>query len=821
MLAYPLSEIAKIVGGKIDGTRDPLIQHIFTDSRSPMGFETALFLALKGERHDGHDFISDLYKKGVRNFLVSSKGISARELPGACFLLVDDTLKALQLLAAFHRAKFKIPVIGITGSNGKTVVKEWLYHLLEKDKNIIRSPKSYNSQLGVPLSVLLLDEHANMAIFEAGISRPGEMIRLASIVNPTIGILTNIGEAHQENFSDLGEKLNEKLKLFEFVETFIYCRDNPEIQSTVNTFFHDKKTRKFSWSRNGDADLSIREIHKTSRGTSVLGEFNSSVNTIWIPFTDDASIENAIHCWLLIHVLGMWSYRINRRFESLPPVAMRLELKKGINSCTLINDSYNSDYVSLIVAVDFLMQQNQNPKKTLILSDILQSGRDEKDLYDQLAVLLKSKGLDRFIGIGPSLMNHQDSFTIPSEFYRSTEEFLHVLETQAFANEAILLKGARSFEFEKISDALELKTHATCLEINLGALAHNFNYFRSILKPETKIMVMVKALSYGSGTFEIANMLQFQKADYLAVAYADEGVELRRAGIRLPIMVMNTETRSYESIVDFKLEPEIYSLPMMARFQQFIRDRGLRHFPVHIKLDTGMHRLGFDEKDMDELIKVLGSTDLFKVQSVFSHLVGSEDKVHDEFTGLQIRKFTTMSKTISEVLNYPFFRHILNSAGIERFPDSQFEMVRLGIGLYGISAGSNSKLRNIGTLKTIVSQVREVKAGETIGYGRKGKAIDDMLVAVVPIGYADGLNRKLGNGVANFLVNGKFAPTVGNICMDMCMLDVTGIKLSEGDAVIIFGENNSVNQLAEKLGTIPYEILTSISSRVNRVYFQE
>ncbi len=821
MLAYRLSEIAKIVGGRIEGTGDPLIQHIFTDSRSPMGFETALFLALKGERHDGHAFIPDLYKQGVRNFLISNAEVLKKQLPGACFLIVEDTLKALQLLAVFHREKFNVQVIGITGSNGKTVVKEWLFHLLEKDKNIVRSPKSYNSQLGVPLSVLLLDENATMAIFEAGISRPNEMIRLAPIIKPTIGILTNIGEAHQENFIDISEKLSEKLKLFESAETFIYCKDKPEIKASVHSFFQDKKAKLYSWSRTEDADLVIREIHKTSRGTSILGEFNHSINTIWIPFTDDASIENAIHCWLLIHVLGLWSYRINRRFESLPPVAMRLELKKGINSCTLINDSYNSDYVSLIVAIDFLMQQNQSPKKTLILSDILQSGRDEKDLYDQLAVLLKSKGVDRFIGIGPSLSNHKDSFTIPSEFYRSTEDFLHVIEPKAFANEAILLKGARSFEFERISDALELKTHETCLEINLGALAYNYNYFRSILKPETKIMVMVKALSYGSGTFEIANMLQFQKADYLAVAYADEGVELRRAGIQLPIMVMNSETRSYESIVEYKLEPEIYSLPMMARFQQFIGERGMRNFPVHIKLDTGMHRLGFGETDMVELIKTLGQSDLFRVKSVFSHLVGSEDATHDDFTKLQISRFLDMSGSISELLKYPFYRHILNSAGIERFPDSQFEMVRLGIGLYGISSGKASKLRNIGTLKTIISQVREVEAGDTIGYGRKGKAVNDMIVAVVPIGYADGLNRKLGNGVANFLVNGKFAPTIGNICMDMCMLDITGIKVIEGDPVIIFGENNSVNQLAEKLGTIPYEILTSISSRVNRVYFQE
>jgi Alr-MurF fusion protein len=821
MLSYRLSEIARVVGGQIEGSQDPLIQHIFTDSRSPMGFETALFLALIGERHDGHSFIPDLYKQGVRNFLISSKTLNKQDMPDACFLVVKDTLSAIQMLAAHHRGKFTIPIIGITGSNGKTVVKEWLYHLLSKDRNIVRSPKSYNSQLGVPLSVLLLDEYATAGIFEAGISKPGEMIKIASIIKPVIGILTNIGEAHQENFKNYTEKLNEKLKLFESVETFIYCKDKTEIETGINSFFEGKKAQIFSWAKRAGADLFIKEIHKTAKGTSILGEYRNSINTIWIPFTDDASIENAIHCWLTILAMGLWSFSINRRFESLQPVAMRLELKKGINSCTLINDSYNSDFVSLIVAIDFLMQQNQNPRKTLILSDILQSGRDERDLYTQLAALIKAKGMDHFIGIGSSLMSNSEVFSIPSQFYRNTEDFLNLLHTNAFSNEAILLKGARSFEFERISDALELKSHSTCLEINLNALAHNLNYFRSLLTPGTRIMVMVKALSYGSGTFEIANMLQFQKADYLAVAYSDEGVELRRAGILLPIMVMNPEFRSFESIIDHRLEPEIYNISLLNKFIQFLQEKGLKYFPVHIKLDTGMHRLGFNEEDLQSVIEKINQSELMTVKSIFSHLAASEDPKQDEFTATQIHRFERMSKTISDALPYPIIRHILNSAGIERFARAQFEMVRLGIGLYGISSADSTKLRNIGTLKTIISQLRVVKAGETIGYGRSGIALNDMRVAVIPIGYADGIDRKLGNGVAKFLVNGKFAPTIGNICMDMCMIDVTAIKADEGDTVILFGEDLPVHNLAKALGTIPYEILTSISSRVNRVYYQE
>lgn len=821
MLSYRLSEIAEIVGGRIESSYDPMIHYIFTDSRSPMAFESALFLALKGDRHDGHSFISDLYMQGVRNFLVSEKLASFQDMADTSFIIVEDTLKAIQLLAAYHREKFNIPVIGITGSNGKTVIKEWLFHLLGKDRNIVRSPKSYNSQLGVPLSILLLDESASLAIFEAGISKPGEMERIAPMIRPVIGILTNIGEAHQENFKSHSEKLAEKLKLFATVDTFIYGKSNPEIEAGVNTFFAGKKTKIFCWAKSRGADLFIKEIHKTAKGTLIIGEFKKSINTIWIPFTDDASVENAIHCWLTIYSMGIWSGDINLRFESLPPIAMRLELKKGLNACTLINDSYNSDYVSLIVAIDFLMQQNQNPKKTLILSDILQTGRDETDLYHQLSILIKTKGLDRFIGIGPSLMNHQDSFNIPSEFFRNTEDFLSLMHTNAFSNEAILIKGARSFQFERISDTLELKSHSTCLEINLNALAHNFNYFRSLLKPDTRIMVMVKALSYGSGTFEIANLLQFQKAHYLAVAYADEGVELRKAGIQIPTMVMNPELRSFESIVDFKLEPEIYSLSIMNKFLFFLKERGLKNFPVHIKLDTGMHRLGFGEEDLKNLIETLEQSDLLKVQTIFSHLAASEDKSQDAFTQMQLHSFETMSERISSSLSYRISRHILNSAGIERFPEAQFEMVRLGIGLYGISSAIASKLRNIGTLKTIISQLRLVKAGDTIGYGRMGHTVNDMNVAVIPIGYADGIDRKLGNGVGQFLVNDKLAPTVGNICMDMCMLDVTGISANEGDTVIIFGENLPVNDLAEKLGTIPYEILTSISTRVNRVYFQE
>jgi len=824
---YTLSEISQLVEGKFHGTHpEHTVRQLLIDSRKLSIAETSLFFAIKGERHDAHRFIPDLYAKGVRNFVVTTLPQSLYELPEANFILVSDTLKALQKLASYHRKKFSIPVIGITGSNGKTIVKEWLYQLLREDRNIVRSPKSFNSQVGVPLSVWQMNGEHEMALFEAGISYPGEMEKLEKIIKPTTGIFTNIGDAHSENFTSLRQKTKEKLKLFTDVQALIYCKDYSEINEELKADENLKDTQLLSWSKKTAATLLIGKITKSATDTEIQGVYNNDFLRIKIPFTDDASVENAIQCWLFMLYSGHENKEIADRMMMLSPVAMRLELKEGINNCSIINDSYNSDLGSLVIALDFLEQQKQHPKKTLVLSDILQSGKNEEALYKEVAELLGRKHVNRLIGIGEAISRQKDLFNVEKEFYPGTKEFLKEFTNSIFGNETILLKGARVFGFENINNVLQQKTHETVLEINLNAIAHNLNYFRSILKPETKIMAMVKAFSYGSGSYEIANVLQFHRVDYLAVAYADEGIELRKAGITLPIMVMNPEGQSYDAMIKNKLEPEIYNFRMLGMFEEAVkRNRTEINQPIaiHIELDTGMHRLGFHEKDLNELLVRVKNNTLLKVQSVFSHLAGSEDPKHDEFTRSQVLAFTKMSDKIRSYFNYDILLHILNSAGAVRFPEAQFEMVRLGIGLYGIGTNEKeqTKLQNVSTLRSSISQINSIPAGESVGYGRSEMAQRALQIATIPIGYADGLSRKHGNRRGKVLVNDKFAPIIGNVCMDMCMIDVTDIAAQEGDEVLVFGEKYPISDFAKIMETIPYEVLTNVSRRVKRVYFQE
>lgn len=824
---YTLSVISEIVQGKLHGTHpENPVRQLLIDSRKLAGAESSLFFAIKGERHDAHRFIPDLYAHGLRNFVVTTLPQSLYELPEANFILVADTLNALQTLCVHHRKQFSIPVIGITGSNGKTIVKEWLYQLMREEKNIVRSPKSFNSQVGVPLSVWQMNTEHEMALFEAGISRAGEMEKLEKIIKPTTGIFTNIGQAHSENFSSLLEKTKEKLKLFKDVQALIYCKDYPEIHEAVKADEELKDTQLLNWSKKTAANLLIGKITKSATDTEIQGVYNNDFLRIKIPFTDDASVENAIHCWLFMLYSGHENKQIAERMLMLSPVAMRLELKEGINNCSVINDSYNSDLGSLAIALDFLEQQKQHPKKTVILSDILQSGKNEEALYKEVAELLERKHVNRLIGIGEAISRQKNLFNIEKEFYSGTKEFLKEFSNSMVGNETILLKGARVFGFEEINNVLQQKTHETVLEINLNAVAHNLNYFRSILKPETKIMAMVKAFSYGSGSYEIANVLQFHRVDYLAVAYADEGIELRKAGISLPIMVMNPEEQSYDAMIKGHLEPEIYNFRVLGMFEEAVkrnRTEIKQPIPIHIKLDTGMHRLGFHENDLNELLVRVKNNSLLKVQSVFSHLAGSEDPKHDEFTRSQVAQFTKMSDKIRSYFSYDIIRHILNSAGAARFPDAQFEMVRLGIGLYGIGANDTEqkKLQNVSTLRTSISQINSIPAGESVGYGRSEMTQRALQIATIPIGYADGLSRKHGNRRGKVLVNDKFAPIIGNVCMDMCMIDVTDIQAKEGDEVIVFGEKYSIADFAKIMETIPYEVLTNVSRRVKRVYFQE
>jgi len=821
MASYSLKEISDITEGTLYGTSNAVINHLITDSRVYFSPSDSIFISIKGDRHDGHQYIAELIeKKLLKYFLVEYIPDAFRNNEELNFIVVRNSLHALQKLAATHRSRFKNPVVGITGSNGKTITKEWLYELLHQDKRIVRSPKSFNSQIGVPLSVWLLEDTDDLGIFEAGISKNGEMAKLEQIIKPDIGIFTNISDPHQENFKSIDEKIGEKLILFKNSKKLIYCRDYQNIERKIKELKH--KPALFSWSGNTTADLQITKISKSIHSCTITGIFKKEQIQIEIPFTDDASVENAIHCWLFMLVLGINQNFITERMRLLSPVAMRLEQKKGFGNCTIINDSYNSDFHSLSIALDFLNQQQQHPVKTLILSDILQSGKDEKVLYMEVANLIKNKKINKFIGIGTSLFKYSDLFIGASRFFKTTEEFLKSFPRQSFQNEAILIKGSRKFEFEKISSLLEQKTHRTILEINLNAMIANLNYFKRKLNPSTKIMAMVKALSYGSGSYEIANMLEFQKTDYLAVAFADEGVALRQAGIGLPIVVMNPEEGNYELMIDYHLEMEVYSFRELLLITNALKALRVSNFPVHLKLNTGMNRLGFDHDEIDELIHNLEKNESIKVMSIFSHMAASDEKEHDDFTRLQIRRFDEMSLKLISALGYPVLRHILNSSGIERFPSAQYDMVRLGIGLYGVGCDENKNaLQSVSNLKSYISQIRKVPANETVGYSRNGKTDQEISVGIVPIGYADGYSRRMGNGVGRMYVNGAYAPVVGNICMDMCMINLTGLNVQEGDKVIIFGEKIPISEISEKMQTNPYEILTGISQRVKRVYFQE
>ena len=822
---YTIQQVAQAIDGTLHlnaPTKNEIIS-LLTDSRRILNPETTLFFAIKGERHDGHRFIQQLFKEGVRNFIISEWSDDFKNL-SANFILVNDALNALQLLTTFHRKHFKYPVIAITGSNGKTIVKEWLYQLLRSDLSIIRSPKSYNSQIGVPLSVWGMQVENQIAIFEAGISMPGEMIKLEKIIHPTIGIFTNIGSAHDENFKSTDEKVLEKLELFHGVKTFIYCKDYSSIYDHVQNFqFDDSSVRIFTWSKKSKADLQVGRISKNNDDTEIQAVYNNDFINISIPFIDDASVENSILCWAVMLEMGIEQETIKERMLHLSPVAMRLEMKNGINNCSVINDSYNSDIGSLTIALDFLNQQKQHDKKTVILSDILQSGKNENILYKEVDALLKAKGIQSLIGIGPAISRQENCFSMKKKFFNSTDEFLRDFSTSEFRDETILLKGARLFGFEKISKVLQQKAHETVLEINLNSLVHNLNYYRSRLKPQTKIMAMVKATSYGSGSFEVANILQFHHADYLAVAYSDEGVELRKSGIGLPIMVMNPELMNFETMIKYRLEPEIYNFRQLNQLAEVLKKQDIDPLKIHLKLDTGMHRLGFEEREINELVVRLTNNKNLHIQSVFTHLAGSDEAEHDGFTKLQFERFKKMSTEVIANFNYPIIRHVLNSSGILRFGEEQYEMVRLGIGLYGIASTPNEQnhLQQVATLKTTISQIKNVPANETIGYSRKGKVKRDTIVATVAIGYADGINRRLSNGVGKMMVNGKLAPIIGNVCMDMCMLDITEIPAKEGDEVIVFGTDYPVTEMAKAIGSIPYEVLVNVSQRVKRVYFHE
>jgi alanine racemase len=798
-VSYTINHISTILQAKATIVQDTAIEYLLLDSRKVFSPATSLFFALLGPRRDGHRYITELYKRGVRNFVIS-KEQDTGQYPHANILFVNDTLEALQALAAFHRSQFNIPVIGITGSNGKTMVKEWLYQLLHTDYNIVRSPRSYNSQIGVPLSVWQMNSQHTLALFEAGISRPGEMGRLQKIIQPTVAVLTNIGEAHSEGFISHRQKEAEKRILF---------KDTAKLPA-LNILGIDKK-----------------ESYTTISAVSDYNDYQK--DSIEIPFTDDASVQNAIKCWEIMCWLKIPMPVIKERMKLLQPVNMRLEMKKGINHCTIINDSYSTDISSLEIALNFLDQQSGANNKTVILSDFLQSATPPETLYKQIFELLQKHKVNRLIGIGSNITAQAQQLKpsgshLSTLFFQSTDEFIHHFRSSDFREEVILVKGARLFAFEKIVQLLEQKVHQTVLEICLSALINNLKEYQHRLKPETRVMAMVKAFAYGSGGAEIAGILQYHKVDYLGVAYADEGVELRKSGITLPIMVMNPEENAFEAIVEYGLEPEIYSFRLLKAFDHYLQLQALQQYPVHIEIETGMNRLGFSTNDAAVLASYLLATPSLKVQSVFSHLAASEEKAQDEFTREQFNRFLNCTGLLQEKLNYPFIRHIANSAAAIRHPELQLDMVRLGIGLYGVDSAASGllNLQTVATLKSTIAQLKYLNKGESVSYNRQAVLDKPSVIATIRMGYADGFPRRLGNGKGSVLINGQLATVIGSVCMDMFMVDVTHIPgVKEGDDVVIFGKQLPVEKIAAWAATIPYEIMTGISQRVKRVYYEE
>ena len=822
-MRYTIENVTALIGARRFGHSATQVEWLLTDSRSLVFPETTLFFALRTKVGDGHRYVADLYRRGVRNFVVGTLPAEHETaFPDANFLQVMSPLKALQRLAERHREEHDIPVIGVTGSNGKTVVKEWLYQLLSPTLHVTRSPKSYNSQVGVPLSVCLLGEHSEIGIFEAGISQPGEMAALRAIIQPTIGVMTNIGPAHQENFESVEEKCHEKLSLFQDAKVLVYCADDAVVDECVATSL--LRGERLAWSRrNPSAALFVSAVETLERGTRITYRFHGAEAAMTIPITDEASTVNCIHCLAVLLSLNFSAEEIANRMKRLEPVAMRLEVIQGVRNCTLINDTYNSDAASLDIALDFMARRPeiQNKQKVLILSDMFQTGLPATELYAKVAELLNRRAIDHFIGVGPEISHAHSLFLMKKSFFPSGEALADSGLLDTLHDSLVLIKGSRPFGFEKITAALSLRVHETTLHVNLDALAGNLNYYRSFMKPETKMVCMVKASAYGAGSVEVAKTLQDRGVNYLAVAVADEGAELRRAGITAGIIVMNPEMTAFKTLFDYELEPEVYNFKLLDALIKAAEKEGIQGFPVHIKLDTGMHRLGFDPRlDLPALIDRLHHQTSVIPRSVFSHFVGSDSPDFDDFSARQFALFDEASKTLQAAFPHKILRHICNSAGIERFPERHLDMVRLGLGLYGIDPIDNRSLQNVTTLRTTILQIRECPKGDSVGYSRRTVLERDSRIAAIPIGYADGLNRHLGNRRGYCLVNGQRADYVGNICMDVCMIDVTDTDCREGDTVEIFGDNLPPAELARLLDTIPYEILTSVSDRVKRIYFQ-
>jgi len=815
-ITYTINSLSKIVGGELIGNQaNNEILHLVLDSRKIVFPVSSLFFAIRGPQHDGHQFISEAAENGIRNFLISDETFVLKERNDCNYILVKDSLAALQQIAEHHREQYTFPIIGITGSNGKTIVKDWLSFVLSRELNVCKNPKSYNSQVGVPLSMWNLQFENEIGIFEAGISQSGEMDNLESIIHPTIGIFTNIGTAHEENFTGIEQKLEEKWKLFKNCETIIFCNDRPELKKI------NPEPKHITWGTKDDSKYKV--AYKKCAGKTEIFITDGDQNyTSTIPFTDAASIENATHVYIAAIVLKANINLVNEQMVLLPQISMRLSFKTGKNNCFIIDDTYSNDFDSLKIAIDSLANLTQYKRRTIILSDIAQSKVDHTDLYKNIANILSQKGIDQVIGIGNEISKHKEQFTSNSKFFADVHSFIEHLHEFDLQNEAILVKGARSFGMEKIVSRLESKVHDTILEVNLNAMVHNLNYYRNHIPKGTKIMAMVKASGYGTGTHEIAHILNFHHVEYLGVAYADEAIELRNHGIKLPIMVMNAEEAEYNLLIENNLEPVIYNFENLFDLIEHHKAGG-KVPAIHIELDTGMHRLGFETNKLNDLIEVLKKENGIQIKSVFSHLAAADEAEMDEFTLQQISAFKKSTDQIEKAIDKKFIRHIANSAGASRFKEAAFDMIRLGVGLYGVGADEQeqAKLQPVISLFSTIAQISEVKKGESIGYGRSFVAENDMTIATVPIGYADGYRRSLGNGKGKMFINGQPANVVGRVCMDMTMIDITGLNVEIGEKVEIIGEIHPIEIFARSMDTIAYEVLTSISQRVRRIYTQE
>ncbi|HSZ73018.1 MAG TPA: bifunctional UDP-N-acetylmuramoyl-tripeptide:D-alanyl-D-alanine ligase/alanine racemase [Cytophagaceae bacterium] len=816
------SQIAELSGATVISQQadEVLIKHLLTDSRSLHFPEHTLFIAIKGTTHDGHRYLESLYAQGVRHFVIEDETLLSEPIRKSSNIIkVDRGIHFLQNMAAYKRSLFHIPVLAITGSNAKTIVKEWLWQMLHKDYTVVRSPKSYNSQLGVPLSVWEMETYHSLAIFEAGISTYDEMQYLQRIIQPVHGIFTNIGTAHDQGFKSVQDKIKEKLKLFYSVDRLIYCKDHTAIDLEVQA----QHIPSYTWSRKTpSADVLIVKEERHAGGWNLILLVNKQEYPIDIPFGDEASVENVLHCTAYLLLLGFTVEDIAQRVARLEPVHMRLELKNGINGSVLIDDSYNNDLMGLTLALDFAAQHRRTLPLTVILSDVLQSGLAPEELYRSIAELLKNKNVSQLIGIGPLFSAFAGLLPTSARLFSDTTHFLQTFDFFSLKNELILVKGARSFGFEEVTKRLEEKVHGTRFEVDLDALVHNLNYYRSVAKPGTKIMAMVKAFAYGSGSHEVAQLLQHRGIDYLAVAYADEGVVLRNHGITVPIMVMNPDQQTFATLLRYRLEPEMYSFKILHEWIEYL-DWENASSSVHLKLDTGMHRLGFEKKDIHELIKLLLlHKNRITVSGAFTHLAAADEELWNEFTEAQLKEFQLLCAQIESAVGYPVIKHALNSAGIVRFPQYSFDMVRLGIGLYGVEVNGmhQDKLMNVGKLITHVSQIKRIDSSETVGYSRKGRITRPTTIATIAIGYADGFDRRFSNGVGKVSVNGKLCPVIGNVCMDMTMVDVSGVEVEEGDEVIVFGDTPTLIEQSRSIGTIPYELLTGIGERVKRIFFK-